>query len=319
MRRLIVCLMAVAAGSAYAADARFNGRWDITVLGQPRNRAWWVEITGAETDSPKGKFVTAFAGDMNVIQEISTQDGELRFGFVRKERAKPGETPRADHLIYKARLAGDKLEGTFEIEGQNRPPVRWVGVRAPVIPDKDDGTWREGKPVSLFNGEDLTGWRAAEPGRDLGWLVENGNLVTTGKGANIITEQKFWNFKLHLEFRMQPRSNSGIGLRARYEVQIADDYGRPPNEHSNGALYSRIAPSENASKPPGEWQTYDIRVVGRQVTVVLNGKTIIDKGEIEGLTAIATDPNEAEPGPLYLQGDHGPVDFRNIVLTPLTK
>ena len=319
MRRFFVFLMVFAAGSAYAADARFNGRWDITVTSQPRNRAWWLEISGAETDTPKGKFVTALAGDMNVIQEISIQEGELRFGFVRKERAKPGETPTASHLVYKARLAGDKLEGTFEIEGQSRPPLRWVGVRAPVIPDKDDGTWREGKPVSLFNGKDLTGWQAAEQGRGLGWSVENGILMTTGKGANILTEQKFWNFKLHLEYRMQPRSNSGIGLRARYEVQIADDYGRPPNEHSNGALYSRIPPSENATKAPGEWNIYDIRLVGRQVTVALNGKTIIDKGEIEGLTAVAVDPNEAEPGPLYLQGDHGPVDFRNIVVTPLIK
>jgi hypothetical protein len=319
MRSFLVVLMALAAGSAYAADARFNGRWDITGYPQPRNRAWWLEISGAETDSPKGKFVTAYAGDMNVIEEISIQEGELRFGFVRKERPKPGEAPRTDHLIYKARLAGDKLEGTFEIEGQERPPIRWVGVRAPVIADKDDGTWREGKPVSLFNGKDVSDWKAVEPGRELGWSVQDGNLATTGKGANIISEQKFWNFKLHLEYRMGPRSNSGIGLRARYEVQVADDYGRPPNEHTNGALYSRIAPSENASKPPGEWQTYDIRLVGRQVTVVLNGKTIIDKGEIEGLTAIAVDPNEAEPGPIYLQGDHGPVEFRNIVVTPLIK
>ena len=93
---------------------------------------------------------------------------------------------------------------------------------------------------------------------------------------------------------------------------------RPPNKHSNGALYARIAPSENASKPAGQWQTYDIRLVGRQVTVALNGKTVV-KGEIEGLTAIAGDSNEAAPGPIYLQGDHGPVEFRNIVVTPLVK
>jgi hypothetical protein len=114
-------------------------------------------------------------------------------------------------------------------------------------------------------------------------------------------------------------SNSGIGLRARYEVQVLDDFGRPPNTHGNGALYARILPSENASKPAGEWQTYDIRLVGRQVTVVLNGKTIIDKGEVEGLTAIAIDSSEAEPGPIFLQGDHGAVEFRNLMVTPLVK
>jgi Domain of Unknown Function (DUF1080) len=114
-------------------------------------------------------------------------------------------------------------------------------------------------------------------------------------------------------------TNSGVGLRGRYEIQVLDDYGREPGTHTNGALYARVAPAVNASKPAGEWQTYDIRLVGRDVTVVLNGKTLIDKREIDGLTAIAGDANEAEPGPIYLQGDHGPVEFRNIVVTPLVK
>ncbi|MBX5496713.1 MAG: DUF1080 domain-containing protein, partial [Bryobacteraceae bacterium] len=87
----------------------------------------------------------------------------------------------------------------------------------------------------------------------------------------------------------------------------------------NGALYSRIVPRVNASKPAGEWQTYDIRVVGRDLTVILNGQKIIDRQEIEGLTAIASNPYEDQPGPLVLQGDHGPVEFRKIVLTPLVK
>jgi hypothetical protein len=319
MRTLFLFLVGMSVWAADANNARFNGRWDITGYTQPRNRAWWLEVTGAETANPKGKFVTAYAGDMNEIKEMSVAGGELRFGFQRQERAKPGEEPKISHLIFKARLAGEKLEGTFEIEGQQKPPMKWVGVRAPVIPDKDDGTWREGKPVSLFNGKDLTGWKSAEPEREFGWFVKDGNLASAGKGANIISEKKFWNFKLHLEYRIAPRSNSGVGLRGRYEVQVQDDYGRPPNSHSNGSIYSRIAPSENACKPAGEWQSFDIRLVGRQVTVVQNGKTIINKAEIEGLTAIAGDPNEAEPGPLYLQGDHGPVEYRNIVITPLVK
>ena len=103
------------------------------------------------------------------------------------------------------------------------------------------------------------------------------------------------------------------------EVQILEDHGKPPNSHSNGALYSRIAPSVNASKPPDEWQSYDIRRVGRQVTVVLNDQKIIDKQEIEGLTAIAGNADEGKPGPLILQGDHGPVEFRKITVIPLVK
>ena len=320
MRKLFFVLVALGAQAAFPGDARFNGRWDITGYSEPRNRAWWLEITGAETDAPKGKFVTAFNGDMNVIEELTIGPGELVFGFRPKERPRPGETPRPPrHLVYKARLVGDGLEGTFEVEGQQRPPLKWVGVRAPVIRDQDDGTWKEGKPVRLFSGRSLDGWQAADGGAVSGWAVENGSLATTGKGVNIVSAAKFWNFKLHLEFKVAEHSNSGVGLRARYEVQVIDDYGRPAGTHTNGALYARIPPAENASRPAGEWQTYDIRLVGRQVTVVLNGKTVIEKGEVEGLTAIAVDSREAEPGPIYLQGDHGPVEFRNIVVTPLVK
>lgn len=320
MRTFWIVFAALSALPAFAAgDARFNGRWDITGYSKPHPRAWWLEINGAETAVPGGKFVTAYAGDMNEIREISVEGSQLRFGFLRKERPKPGEEPKTSHVIFKARLVSDKLEGTYEIEGQTEPPMRWVGVRAPEIPDRDDGTWREGKPVKLFDGKDLKGWKAVGSGPPVGWSVKEGSLTSTGKATNLISDRKFWNFKLHIEYRMAPHSNSGIGLRARYEVQVADDYGQPPNSHGNGSIYSRVAPSENATRPAGEWQTYDIRLVGRQATVMLNGKTIIDKAEIEGLTAIAVDPHEAEPGPIYLQGDHGPVEYRNIVVTPLVR
>jgi hypothetical protein len=319
MRTVVALLLAAGASLSWAADARFNGRWNITVVSEPRNRAWWLEIDGAETENPSGRFVSAFGGDMNVIQELSIRRGEIVFGWMRTERPREDEPEVTRHLVYKARLVGDRLEGTFEVEGQNRPPLKWTGVRAPVIRDKDDGTWREGKPVNLFNGKDLTGWRSTGSGPPTGWSAVDGNLTSTGRATNLISDAKFWNFVLHVEYRVGAHSNSGIGLRGRYEIQVLEDYGRPPNTHSNGALYSRVAPSANVSKPAGEWQTYDIRLVGRQVTVVLNGRKVIDKAEIEGLTAIAVDPNEAEPGPIYLQGDHGPVEFRNIVVTPLTK
>lgn len=317
--RTLSALLVFASCAAFGADSQFNGRWDISVVGEPRGRAWWLEIEGAGTPAPKGKFVSAFAGDLNVIEEISIRNGELRFGWVRTDRPKEGEQPETRHLVYTARLAGDRLEGTFQVEGRNRPPVKWVGVRAPVINEKDDGSWVEGKPVALFNKKDLKGWRGLVPGKELGWTVENGILKSTGGANNLISDSRFWNYTMHVEYRVGPHSNSGIGLRARYEVQILEDYGQPPNSHGNGALYSRITPSENASKPAGEWQTYDIRLVGRQVTVVLNGRKIIDKGEIEGLTAVASDPNEGEPGPIILQGDHGPVEFREVVVTPLVK
>jgi hypothetical protein len=221
--------------------------------------------------------------------------------------------------VYRARLENAFLRGTFQIDNVPSSELRWVGKRAPVLSEKDDGSWRTGKPVELFNGRDLTGWAAMIPGRDLGCAFKDG-VMTILEGANdLVSEKKFWNFALHAEFRLGAGSNSGLGLRGRYEVQIFDDYGKPPSSHGNGALYSRIVPAVNASKPPGEWQAFDIRLVGRDLTVTLNGKTLIEKGNVEGLTAMAHDPNEDEPGPISLQGDHGVVAFRKLTVTPLLK
>ena len=328
LAKLAFSILLLAAWSALGADGDYNGRWDITVGGKLQGKAlweeydqigadqrglvWWLEVEGAGTPAPKGRFVTAYRGDVNVIQQIAVRDGELVFGFVREKK----------NLTYKARLVNGKLEGTFQIAGQTRPPIQWTGVRAPVIADKDDGTWVEGERYNLFNGKDLSGWRPAmSEVVPTGWEVRDGLLVLTGSGSenNLVSEEKFWNFELHVEFKPGPKSNSGIGLRARYEVQILEDLGRPTSSHGNGALYGFIVPSENASKPAEEWQAFDIRLVGRQVTVVLNGKTIIDKQEVPGLTAMSVDANEAEPGPLLLQSAKGPVAFRNIILTSLVK
>ncbi|HEX2663169.1 MAG TPA: DUF1080 domain-containing protein [Candidatus Acidoferrum sp.] len=303
---------------AASGDEQFNGRWDIKTAGE-RARAWWLEIENAGTAEPKGKFISAFGGDLNVIEEISIHDGILRFGWTRQQRSSADAAPTTRKLVYTAKLVNGKLQGTFEVEGSNQPPLEWTGVRAPEIKEADDGSWREGKSIELFNGKDMSGWRSWDGGEPVGWSVKDAALASTGKGQDLVSEQKFWNFKLHVEFRLAEHSNSGVALRNRYEVQMLEDYGRPPNTHSAGALYSRIAPSENASKPAGEWQTYDIRLVGRQVTVVFNGKKVIDKGTIEGLTAMAHNADEGEPGGIALQGDHGPVDFRKITITPLVK
>ncbi len=300
----------------------FNGRWDITIPKEPRSRAWWLEVTGAGTDSLTGKFVGAPGGGMYTPDEMSIQDGELTFVFNRRygvPGAKGAYAKRPSRRgIYKARLIDGKLKGTFEVEGFPQTRLDWIGERAPVITDKDDGTWKEGKPVELFNGKDLTGWLPMVKGRPLGWSVTNGILANNPPANNLVSEQKFWNFKLHAEYRLSEGSNSGFGLRGRYEVQVLEDYGKPPNKQGHGAIYYRIVPSENASLPPGEWQTMDVTLIGRDVTVVLNGKKVIDKGVIEGLTAIANDPHEGEPGPITIQGDHRKIEIRKFTVTPLT-
>ena len=308
MRILIPFLMLC--GALLGADEQFNGRWVI----QPNlsnGRVWWLEVNGAGTPKPSGRFVGAPGGDMNDIPEISTKDGMLRFVF---ERGTPKQ-----RLIYQAKLVGEKLAGEFLIEGKESQRTLWTGVRAPVIKEKDDTSWKPGKPVKLFNGKDLSGWKPMIAGKALGWKAEDGILKNVAGANNLVSDQKFWNFQLHCEFRLGEHTNGGIGLRGRYEIQILEDYGKPPNTHSAGSLYSRIAPSVNASKPAGEWQTYDIRLVGRTLTVVVNGKTVIDKGIIEGFTAIANDADEATPGPISVQGDHGPVEIRDLTVTPLVQ
>jgi hypothetical protein len=311
--RTVILLLATMTGLWAAGDEAFNGRWNIQPSGM--RRAWWLEITGAGTPQLKGKFVGAPGGQLDEIPKLSIRKGELRFEFERKWRI--GNKARQARGVWTARLKDDKLVGLFRLPGQ--PPVSWVGERAPVINERDDGTWRPGQPIELFNGKDLSGWIPIGRPGEVRWMVKDGILVNEAPAPNLMTEAKFWNFDLHVEYRVGPKSNSGIGLRGRYEVQILEDYGRPVDGHSNGAIYSRIVPAVNASKPAGEWQTFDIRLIGRMVTVVLNGVKIIDNREIEGLTAIAVDPHEAEPGPILLQGDHGVVEFRKITLTPLVR
>jgi len=311
-----VCALFALTCLAATEDQQFNGRWDIAVSGDARAKAWWLEVSGAGSEAVKGKFVGAPGGQLDDIPKITISDGEMRFSF---ERHYHRDQKQLERGLYWARLESGKLKGTFEIEGEPASYLEWTGVRAPALPDKDDGSWKRGDAVNLFNSRDLTGWQPLVTSRPAGWSVKDTVLTNSPGATDLVSEKKFLNFDLHVEYLIGAHSNSGIGLRGRYEVQIFDDFGRPPSMHGNGALYSRIAPSTNASKMPGEWQTFDIRLIGRQVSVTLNGVKIIDKGTIEGLTAIAMDPNEAEPGPIVLQGDHGLVEFRKIVVYPLVK
>jgi hypothetical protein len=315
--RPLLGLLLLAACPVFSAGEDFNGRWDITVT-QGRGRAWWVELNGVGTANASGKFVSAYDGNMNTIDTIAVENGELRFTINQPPRsgAPSKDTSRS---VYRAHLVAGKLEGTFQLEGRDTPPLKWTGVRAPVIADKDDGTWKEGTPIQLFNGKDLTGWKGLKPDAAMKWSVIDGILRNAPPTTDIISEQKFWNFKLHVDFRIVANSNSGIGLRGRYEIQILEDYGKPPNTHGAAALYSRFAPSVNASKAAGEWQSYDIRLVGRQLTVVHNGTKVLDKVEVEGLTAIANNADEGEPGPFIVQGDHSYVEIKSFVVTPLVQ
>jgi hypothetical protein len=179
-----------------------------------------------------------------------------------------------------------------------------------------------GEPVELFNGKDLTGFGPRDASQGFNWSVKDGVLVNRPPDQDIVSEKQFQDFKLHVEFSMGKGSNSGIYLRGRYELQLLDDFGRQAETHSNCSIYSRLAPSLNASKPADEWQTIDATLVGRWLTVALNGQTVLDNVHLDGITGGALIAKGAEindeslPGPLMFQGDHGLVRFRKIVATP---
>lgn len=300
-----------AALTLMAGDKDFNGRWNIKVENEPRGRVWWLEVEGAGSKAVKGLFVGAPGGDMDKIPEITIDAGELRFVFERNYRGAKRKG------VYVARFKDGKLMGTFSLDGN--VVHQWTGTRAPVIRDRDNGDWKEGATVALFNGKDLSTFDAMVAGQALGWTVKDGILTNVAGANNLVSKEKFWNFVLRAEYRLGPKSNSGIGLRGRYEVQILEDFGRPPDTHSHGALYSRYAPTANASKPAGEWNTLEVRLVGRWVTITLNGQKIVDGKEIHGLTAIAGNGEEADPGPFIIQGDHGAVEFKSLTVTHLRR
>jgi hypothetical protein len=202
--------------------------------------------------------------------------------------------------------------------------VTWTGKRAPPLKRDKPPTW--GEPVELFNGKDLSGWKARPPepnspppaageGWVGGWRIHDGLLVNEKPGTDIVSDRTFTDFKLHAEFRYPKESNSGIYLRGRYEVQIEDNFGLyPPDSHHIGGVYGFLTPSVNAAKRAGEWQAIDVELVGRKVTVTLNGERVIDRQLIPGITGGALDSDEGKPGPLMIQGDHGPIEFRRVTV-----
>ena len=309
IRVLALVMLLTAAAPAFQqpapgfADAVL-GRWDVTVQGPDGPYPSWLEVLLRKETELMGRFVGQFGSNRHV-SEIAYSGGELLVRVpVQYERNK-------SDLVFKGRLAGDRLEGTTDDE--NGRTLKWAGVRAPgesrVIPK-----W--GQPVELFNGKDLSGWKLRGTGRGTCWNVADGLMTNTPPCVDIITEQAFEDFTLHASFNIVPKSNSGIYLRGRYEVQIQDDAGRAMDSLRMGGVYGFLRPAINASGQPGAWQTFDITLAGRRITVALNGTTIIHDAEIPGITGGALDSNEAAPGPLMLQGDHGKISFRKIVITP---
>jgi Domain of Unknown Function (DUF1080) len=313
----VVCAVAMSllfSGGLYSQEKAgssakaFLGRWDLTLKAPDGEHPSWLELT-MEGDQLKAQFVGRW-GNARPLPRVEISGGKLTFVSPKEE-----EGAKAD-LVFEGRLAGKGLAGT--VNGPDGTTWSWTGVRAPSL--KRSGTPKWGKPVQLFNGKDLTGWKPAKSNSTAEWKVEDGALITPGHGPELINTSQFEDFKLHVEFNIGETANSGVYLRGRYEVQVESNSIQEPPSHHTGGVYGFLAASPEQPRKTGEWQSFDITLLGRTITVVQNGTTIIDHKEIPGITGGALDSHEERPGPIYLQGsEDGHIKYRNIVLTPALK
>ncbi len=260
---------------------------------------------------------------------IEAKDGRLTFPMKIKREGEDG--PKVTTNIVNVGMKRGKLDGVITNDGLEAPygRIAFTGKRFPPMPKRPDlSKVRFGHPIPLFNGKDLTGWRLYDPQKKNGWRVVDGLLSnetpktdfgSTGSYGNLQTEAVFDDFWLHIEFKIEANRNSGVYLRGMYEAQVVDRDSRMQGLQGVGSIFGRIAPSENAGRTPGEWQSYDITLVDRHVTVVLNGVTVIDNQPVGGPTGGAVHTDPTEPGPIHLQGDHTSVKYRNIYLAPVVR
>ncbi len=290
--------------NASGAAKPFLGRWDLILKAPDKEYPSWLDIEQVDGEL-KAQMVGRW-GNARPLPKVEVANGVLTF-------VSPKEEEGSDHdMIFQGKLVGTTLSGTTT--GPDGKPWQWIGHRAPALERTAAPQW--GKPVQLFNGKDLTGWKMDKPGPPV-WAVKDGSLVSPGNGPELISDAKFQDFKLHIEFNCGKDANSGIYLRGRYEVQVETESQAEPSSHHTGGVYGFLAPSPELPRKPDTWQTFDITLIGRRVTIVQNGQTIIDNKEIPGITGGAVNSDEASPGPIYLQGsEKGHVAFRNIVITP---
>jgi len=301
MKQIILALIAAVAlrapGLSQNAGQPFAGRWDLTVTTPKGTYPSWMELTlrGGQAQVR----VVGRVASVHPATDVKL-DGS-RLSFTTSEWL-DGQTK----VTWEFHAAGGKLTGTQKradgVEGQI------VGVPAPALQREARAAWS--KPEPLFNGKDLTGWEPDDPSQNH-WVAQDGELVDQAAGANLRTTRRFDDFKLHIEYNCPAGGNSGVYLRGRYEVQV--QYDKSDKLHDMGSIYGFLAPAVEIAPRPGEWESYDVTLVGRTVTVVRDGQTTIDRQEIPGITGGAIDSREGEPGPIYLQGDHtGGMKYRYI-------
>ena len=279
-----------------AGGSPFAGRWDLTMTASQGAYPDWMEFA---EEGPSGVVrLVGRTGSVHPAGDVKVQGSHLTF-----------TSPEGN---WDLTASGHKLSGVQR--RSNGAETQVAGVPAPPLKRPAPAAWSAPEP--LFNGKDLTGWEVDDPSKTY-WSAQNGELHNDKGGANIHTTRKFDDFKLHIEYNCPQGGNSGVYLRGRYEVQV--EYEPPEKNdqfHAMGSIYGFIAPSVELPKRPGQWESYDVTLVGRTVTVIRDGAKIIDEQEIPGITGGALDSHEGEPGPLYLQGDHtGGLRYRNITIS----
>lgn len=311
----------------------FVGQWTIDVANEGVS---WLEIR-QENGYLDGKLLW-IAASVNPVSNVFMANNQLivtqNNDIVRKRDDK--DMPVKKQVV--TTWLEIQKDGDNKIKGLRLSPKRdgsgvdtssFTGTLLPPVGAAPDlSTVKFGTPITLFNGKDLSGWKLIDEKQTNGFKVVDHILVTDpvqSEGGqhisygNLRTEQEFGDFNLKLEVSVPEGSNSGVYLKGMYEVQVFDSYKKELDSHNMGAVYSRITPTVAAEKPAGQWQSLDITLCDRHATVLLNGVKIIDNQPVEGPTGGAIKSDVFAEGPIYLQGDHGKVSYRNIVLTPIVK
>lgn len=286
------------------AASPFVGRWDFTVPTQNgNNNAYWLGIS--EKSGALNVWFQPSGGNVIQIKNFKEEGSHLSVTVAAATATRPATTWELD-------AAGGKLTGAIK-SGTTSTSV--TGVPAPELKRAEPKAWTT--PVPLFNGKDLSGWQPIGNVANNHWIVQDGLLVNQAQGANLRSKDAYTDFKVHFEVNCPDLANSGFYLRGRYEMQLEyERAGSEPPERGMGAIYGRIGPAVTVPRTPGAWESFDIELVGRTVTISRNGVLTIDHKEIEGITGGALDAHEGEPGPFYIQGDHtGGLKFRNITVS----
>ncbi len=287
--------------AALLAANPFAGRWDITVKAGNATYPDWLEVVDSA-----GSLQVRYQPRGGSVRPL--KDSKIEGDHLLLNTAAGG---KQGAVIWDLTVKGDQISGAQKTG--TRETAQLSGVRAPKLDRKMPKKWSE--PESLFDGKDLTGWEPDNSSANH-WVAKDNELVNEEHGANLRSTRKFDDFRLHIELNCPMGGNSGVYLRGRYEMQV--EYEETPEDtyHSMGSIYGMVPVSQVLPRTPGKWETFDVTLVGRRVTVVRNGIKIIDNQEIAGITGGAIDANEGEPGVFYIQGDHtGGMKYRNITIS----